>query len=959
MLKSDKPPSGQDEGLDRKILTTLVNRYSQVNNARLQRIIEILNYHQQVFFESLPLLLHVNHPMLPGYISAFVPAGIQSFSPDKKQLSATKILANSFIYQPYGMDHFYPLLNITLMGSAGTIAHSYGSDMDIWVCHHPELTQNALEHLQQKLTAIEKYGEKLGLEVHFFMMNLEEFKRGERKTVSGEDCGSTQHYLLLDEFYRTSIHIAGCYPIWWLIPPSEEKNYDALTDKLFKKRYVKPEEFIDFGGIPSIPPGEFIGAGMWQLYKGIESPFKSVIKIMLTELYASEHPNVKPLCVNFKEAIFKGVTELDQLDPYILMYKRLDQYLQKNNEPNRLELIRQCFYLKINEPLSKNPSKNNLWKREALTKVVQNWEWSIDQFKRLDTRKTWKVDKVIEARTALVNELNNSYRFLSRFAKEHMSSATISQDDMNLLGRKLYAAFERKAGKVEFINPGIAPDIPEEELILLIESSNEDLTISRVFSLYLGHNKEEDLEDALVLKRGESYIEIIAWCFFNAIITAYSRFARIEKGKKIDLSEQESHKIIATFFHAFPEGLPHAEQDNFKYKARQEHNLYFINTGVDPFKKWNEMGIQRLSEQTDALSYSATHMNLVRRIDQVSINSWHEVLNSSFRDDDAVIELIIEYLRNNPRTGKYTKPPKNNFFCFGNTRGQDIAQRLEKLFESINKVFFEPKLKDDIQYIFELDTRYVIIQLISGQPRAKEANNLVQLIRELGQIKKQYTQLRFGDNALISHPLSKMAPKLKANTLQIFYQEKQDQRVEIFLFDQMNSLFFLISTLSEFKNCLSHMNAFVSRILSRRQIEEARIPAKEIKIELVKIIKSNADNEIFIFEKKNIEEFKESKNTYNISVTVEEKSDGEQSYCFYCNQKEFSEFEFGDKVFDAVCSHIMALRKTKENYPIYITDIDLSKIIKNKQDHQMCHFLQTKYALEIKVNQLINKSTQV
>ena len=55
----------------------------------------------------------------------------------------------------------------------------------------------------------------------------------------------------------------------------------------------------------------------------------------------------------------------------------------------------------------------------------------------------------------------------------------------------------------------------------------------------------------------------------------------------------------------------------------------------------------------------------------------------------------------------------------------------------------------------------------------------------------------------------------------------------------------------------------------------------------------------------------------------------------------------------------MALRKTKENYPIYITDIDLSKIIKNKQDHQMCHFLQTKYALEIKVNQLINKSTQV
>ena len=361
MLKSKDTgsTSSNDEGLDRRILTTLINRYVQVNTTRLQRIISILNYHQQIFFEALPVLLHVNHPMLPGFVNNFVPAGIQSFTPDKSQLNAAKALASSFIYQPYGNETFYPLLNITLMGSAGTIAHSYGSDLDIWVCHHPELTENALNYLQQKLTAIEKHAEKLGIELHFFMMNLENFKNGERKNVSGEDCGSTQHYLLLDEFYRTSIHLAGCYPVWWLIPPSEEKNYENLVDKLLKKRYVNPEEFIDFGGIPEIPPGEFIGAGMWQLYKGIESPFKSVIKIMLTELYASEHPNVKPLCVNYKEAIFRGITELDSLDPYIMMYKRLEKYLE-HHEPSRLELIRQCFYLKINEPLSKPASKKNL-----------------------------------------------------------------------------------------------------------------------------------------------------------------------------------------------------------------------------------------------------------------------------------------------------------------------------------------------------------------------------------------------------------------------------------------------------------------------------------------------------------------------------------------------------------------------------------------------------------------------
>ena len=44
--------------------------------------------------------------------------------------------------------------------------------------------------------------------------------------------GSTQHNLLLEEFYRTSILVAGRYPMWWVVPPQFEKNYDEFIQWL-------------------------------------------------------------------------------------------------------------------------------------------------------------------------------------------------------------------------------------------------------------------------------------------------------------------------------------------------------------------------------------------------------------------------------------------------------------------------------------------------------------------------------------------------------------------------------------------------------------------------------------------------------------------------------------------------------------------------------------------------------
>ena len=86
------------------------------------------------------------------------------------------------------------------MGSSGTIAHSEESDFDIWLCYDPKLNREQLEKLQQKAQGIEKWAGELGLEIHFFLINPEEFRQGGASELSSESSGSAQHILLLDDF---------------------------------------------------------------------------------------------------------------------------------------------------------------------------------------------------------------------------------------------------------------------------------------------------------------------------------------------------------------------------------------------------------------------------------------------------------------------------------------------------------------------------------------------------------------------------------------------------------------------------------------------------------------------------------------------------------------------------------------------------------------------------------------
>lgn len=143
------------------------------------------------------------------------------------------------------------------------------------------------------------------------------------------------------------------------------------------------------------------------------------------------------------------------------MLERVTHYLEQINDTARLDLARRCFYLKVCEKLSRSRACVG-WRREILSQLVGSWGWDQERIEVLDDRANWKIERVREAHNELLDAMMQSYRNLIRFARRNNLSVSASPQDIRVLTRKLYAAFEALPGKVTLVNPQISPDLSEK-----------------------------------------------------------------------------------------------------------------------------------------------------------------------------------------------------------------------------------------------------------------------------------------------------------------------------------------------------------------------------------------------------------------------------------------------------------------------------------------------------------------
>jgi len=914
-----------DEGIDRKVLSQLRARFLKLNEGRMARAMEGLSSRQQGVLNLLPLFFHVNHPLLPGYVSGSTPAGLSNYEPDALALAEAQRLTRSFSYKTRHGNPPRPIHGLFLMGSLGTLAQADQSDMDVWVCHAPDLSDNELAELRKKCQLLEAWADSQGAEAHFFLIDPSRFVRGERDTqLSSDDCGTTQHYLLLDEFYRTAIWLAGRTPLWWLVPVYEETRYTQYTQTLLSKRFVPAEENLDLGHLARIPPGEFIGAGLWQLFKGIESPYKSVLKLLLTEVYASEHPKVECLSLRFKQAVFANRLDLDELDPYIVVYRRIEEYLKARAEPERLELVRRSLYLKVNRKLSSSGSgaRNPSWQRLLLERLANEWGWDQRQLAMLDSRSQWKVRQVSAERRALVNELNYSYRFLTQFARTEQTVSLINKRDLNVLGRRLYAAFERKAGKIEFINPGIAPDLAEDTLTL-VQSPDSKETGQSHWGLYNGSLSALEWENFAPIKRSRELLELLTWCHRNGVIDSTTRLA-LHPGSS-DLSEFELFNLLGSLQQTVALPLTTVSEEQLLHASVPSEVLVLVNVGVDPLKHHRDLNILMTTERTDSLSYAGVRENLVLTLDQVTLNSWNEVMVSRYDGAHALLDCLRDYLNTLPRGTQ----PRLRVRCFCHNRAQFIAQRVEEIFDMAQNLLLSQL---NHRYLIQVQQHYHVLELVPGHVNHVALASLPALMAYLGEEQLSYSPLHLDPMALEEQDLALILPMGQPECIQVFYRII-DSEAELYVLDEFNALWQQRLPYHDEQSLLVPLQRFLQSILYRRDAllpMDASQPIAPLEALYYQILPSGSGRARRI-EPRPAPLTPVDKPFYDVQAIIGKAAPGQVQVTLYCNQREFSELEHGDQLFSVVAGEIVEQRHETQRYRCYITDLDLSGLLGDAQ----------------------------
>lgn len=653
-------------------IETLKQRLDAINQLRVDRALAAMGPAFQQVYTLLPVFLHHHHPLIPGYLEGKVPHGICLFTPDESQKTYLTDLEDKWgsALEPMAKGEL-PITGVYSMGSTSSIGQSQSSDLDIWVCHQSWLDNEERNRLQEKCSLLEKWAASLGVEVSFFLIDENRFRHNESGSLGGEDCGSTQYILLLDEFYRTAVRMGGKRILWNMVPGEEEAHYDEYVLSLYAQGALTPNEWLDLGGLSTLSAEEYFGASLWQLYKSIDSPYKAVLKTLLLEAYSWEYPKTQLLAMDIKQRLHQGEIVNFGLDSYCMMLDRVTRYLTQIEDTTRLDLVRRCFYLKVCEKLSRARASVG-WRREILSQLVAEWGWDEERLVMLDNRANWKIERVREAHNELLDAMMQSYRNLIRFARRNNLSVSASPQDIGVLTRKLYAAFEALPGKVTLVNPQISPDLSEENLTFIHVPAGR----ANRAGWYL-YNQSPDMSSIIShqpLEYNRYLNKLVAWAWFNGLLTSKTRLHM--KGNDLcDLPRLQ--ELVNDVSSHFPLRVPAPTPKALYSPCEIRHLAIIVNLEHDPTSAFRNQVVHFDFRKLDVFSFGQNQECMVGSIDLLYRNSWNEVRTLHFSGEQAVLEALKTILG---KMHQDAAPPESvEVFCYSQHLRGLIRTRIQQL----------------------------------------------------------------------------------------------------------------------------------------------------------------------------------------------------------------------------------------------------------------------------------------
>lgn len=610
--------------------------YRAYNKIRTDHLIELMPPKKRPLFYALSFLLHINLKEFPGYVKdENTPYGIEKYSISTDlEIALHKLFPSHLLHDRVLRPSFPPechIKSLLLMGSVGSVAQTSKSDFDFWVCINEEqMDSNQLELLKEKLLLIEKWAkEGYELEVHFFPTDIKKVQKNDFGKTDKESAGSAQARLLKEEFYRTYILIAGKMPFWCLTPAGiSDEEYLKYKEAVKQSTNLETGLLMDLGNLNEITTEEFFGAALWQMNKAMDSPYKSVLKMAMLEGFLDPEIKSQLLCNIVKSRIHEKMPEKKDckyFDPYVVMFDHILHYYKIKKRTDIPDLLETCFYIKSGFKAKKSyKNSNNLnFKEKIILDYAESWGWDQNKLDDLNDFKEWGFKKVLSLGNEVHNFLIKTYGNLSdRLKTESKAKQMITDQDMTVLGRKLFSFYSQKPEKVQLMKRAFDEGLWQNDITF---SADYNKQRKIVWSIYRGQLSKQSLstpesKDKL-LRQGQNIVNIVIWAIFNQMLDRKTSLSFIPSPSAASLADIQN--LMNITLDAFPVvKISSLKNDDLLSSSKKVQMLIVLNFDSPRWMKEIE---------TISIIYST---------------SWGELFCESYQAKEGK-EKILQYLAEN------------------------------------------------------------------------------------------------------------------------------------------------------------------------------------------------------------------------------------------------------------------------------------------------------------------------
>ncbi|QEP43404.1 hypothetical protein D5085_09880 [Ectothiorhodospiraceae bacterium BW-2] len=753
----------------------LIECYDTLQQQRRERAELVLPPKRRPFLRLVPLYWHCNHPGLPGFIDRRgMPTGIYRFTPDEELLQLAHQQHPLFEYLSPLLPRFGALFEVN---GAGTLTQTAEHRFRFWICHEAALIEQELLWLQYKADALQQFAEHQRLQAEFILINSNKVAAGLLNPLYPWLDGSSALLLMRDTLYHNALQLAGQIPLWWLIAPEQEGEYQPSRESLALKHFDWCREVIDLGPLPQVAAGDFFAVALQLLQRGVAEPYSHLIELQRVEFYLFQQPLVDYLSHQLKrELVLNGSPST--IDPWQQLSDALLGQDGSRMATEEWQMVRQALFLQLNWT-GVSAHYQPQWRLSALAKWQQQWQLSASERQQLQRYANWPLSALLRERQLLYRYFYRQLQRLLSLAKER-DDIEHSRIELSLLQRQLTTIMQLREGKVLWLGRGV-PHLPQPHSLLLQEQPSPRDRRPQWQLLSVPLVTEGEGGDITLCLQRQNLVELVSWCSFNHLNQGPVALQR----QRVRVTEKQLNQLLQRQQRGFRDWLDYQPKgSDFRVREQPLVSQLVINFGLTAEDQPEGLS----TEGGEPLLHGDSATSLFRSLDWVSLTNWGEIACRHYHGEQGLADWVCDYLRLYPLSGAL-HPPLPQLLTLGPDCHSSMNGAFTQWFNAIVELFYVAKNRFFSRLIWQQGQHYYLFYIDKGQQVGYHCGSWTALLLQLQQPLSHFTTSRYVPNTT-TEPLALIVTLNRPQLVQAFGWQTAGE-FKLWVADERGSYYYL------------------------------------------------------------------------------------------------------------------------------------------------------------------------